>query len=153
MGKHNLWAAGFLLLLGIVATVESWRLVLGAVGKPGPGFFPFYLALGLSITSLGLVVRSLLEREVGRGFLLGSIDVMGARKVAWALLGLFLYAFAFEKIGFLLSTFVVMVFLLRAVAAFDWLLTLGSSVASAFLSYLLFKVWLQVQLPSGPWGL
>jgi hypothetical protein len=32
-------------------------------------------------------------------------------------------------------------------------LTLGGAIASAFLSYLLFKVWLQVQLPAGPWGL
>jgi hypothetical protein len=46
-----------------------------------------------------------------------------------------------------------MVFLFRAVAAFDWRLTLGGAIASALLSYLLFKVWLQVQLPAGPWGL
>jgi len=153
MSKNNLWAAGFLLLLGIAATVESWRLALGEVGKPGAGFFPFCLALGLALTSFALVVRSCLSRAVERGSRAGSLDARAIGKVAWVVSGLMLYAYAFEKIGFLLSTFLVMVFLLRAIAVFDWRWTLGSSIASAFLSYLLFKVWLHVQLPDGPWGL
>jgi putative tricarboxylic transport membrane protein len=153
MGRNDLWAAGFLLLLGIIATVESWRLVLGEVGKPGAGFFPFYLALGLTITSFALVVRSFIGWAVERGSSSGSIRAKAVGKIAWLVSGLILYAFAFEKIGFLLSTFLVMVFLLRAIAAFDWRLTLGGSIAIACLSYLLFKVWLQVQLPAGPWGL
>jgi len=153
MTKNNLWAAGFLLLLGIVATVESWRLVLGGVGRPGAGFFPFYLALGLTITSFALVVRSFVSRETERGSPPGPINARAVGKVVWLVAGLILYAFAFEKIGFLLATFLVMVFLLRAIAAFAWRLTLGGSIATAFLSYLLFKVWLQVQLPAGPWGL
>jgi hypothetical protein len=150
---RNLWAAGFLLLLGIAGTVESWRLVLGEFGKPGAGFFPFYLALGLLITSLALVGQSVLGREVERGSSLGSSGAKGAWKVVSALLGLFLYAFVFEMIGFLLSTFFLIVFFLRTVAAIHWPLTLGGSLAGALLSYLLFKVWLQVQLPAGPWGL
>jgi putative tricarboxylic transport membrane protein len=153
MGKSDLWAAGFLLLLSVAATVESWRLVLGEVGKPGAGFFPFYLALGLAVTSFALVVRSVLSWAAEKGSAPGFIDARALGKVAWVVSGLILYAYVFEKIGFLLSTFLVMVFLFRAVAAFDWRLTLGGAIASAFLSYLLFKVWLQVQLPAGPWGL
>jgi putative tricarboxylic transport membrane protein len=153
VAKRDLWAAGFLLLLGVVATVESWRLVVGEVGKPGAGFFPFYLALGLALTSFALVVRSFLSRAAEKGSAPGPIDARAIGKIAWIMSGLFFYAYAFEKIGFLLSTFLVMVFLFRAVAAFDWRLTLGGASASAFLSYLLFKVWLQVQLPAGPWGL
>jgi putative tricarboxylic transport membrane protein len=152
MGKSDLWAAGFLLLLGVAATVESWRLVLGEVGRPGAGFFPFYLALGLAITAFALVVRSFLS-SVAKRSAPGAIEARALGKVAWIVSGLILYAYVFEKIGFLLSTFLVMVFLFRAVAAFDWRLTLGGALASAFLSYLLFKVWLQVQLPAGPWGL
>ena len=153
MGKNDRWAAGFLLLLGIAATVESWRLALGEVGKPGAGFFPFCLALGLALTSFALVVRSCLSRAVGSGSRAGSLDARAIGKVAWVVSGLMLYAYVFEKIGFLLSTFLVMVFLLRAVASSDWRLTLGGSIATAFLTYLVFKVWLQVQLPAGPWGL
>jgi len=153
VGKNDRWAAGFLLLLGVVATVESWRLVIGEVGKPGPGFFPFYLSLGLAVSSFALVVRSFLGWSVERGSSPGTIDAKAVGKVAWLVSGLILYAYAFEKIGFLLSTFFVMVFLLRAFAAFDWRLTLGGSIATAFLTYLVFKVWLQVQLPAGPWGL
>jgi putative tricarboxylic transport membrane protein len=152
MGKSDLWAAGFLLLLSVAASVESWRLVLGEVGKPGAGFFPFYLALGLALTSFALVVRSFLSMAE-KGSAPGFIDARALGKVAWVVSGLILYAYVFEKIGFLLATFLLMVFLFRAVAAFDWRLTLGGAIASAFFSYLLFKVWLQVQLPAGPWGL
>lgn len=153
MSKHENWTAGFLLLLGIAAAVESWRLVLGEVGKPGAGFFPFYLALGLALTSFALVVQSFLSRAVERASRSVSLDARAIGKVAWVVSGLMLYAYGFEKIGFLLSTFLVMVFLLRAVAASDWRLAIGGAAASALLSYLLFKVWLQVQLPAGPWGL
>ena len=152
MGKSDLWAAGFLLLLAVAATVESWRLVLGDVGRPGAGFFPFYLALGLAVTSLALVLRSFLS-PVAKRSAQGAIEARVLGKVVWVVSGLILYAYVFEKLGFLLSTFLVMVFLFRAVAAFDWRLTLGGALASALLSYLLFKVWLQVQLPAGPWGL
>lgn len=152
MGKSDLWAAVFLLLLGVAATVESWRLVLGEVGRPGAGFFPFYLALGLAITSLALVLRSFLS-SIAKRSAPAAIEARALGKVAWVVSGLILYAYVFEKLGFLLSTFLVMVFLFRAVAAFDWRLTLGGALASAFLCYLLFKVWLQVQLPAGPWGL
>ncbi|HEY7553209.1 MAG TPA: tripartite tricarboxylate transporter TctB family protein [Candidatus Binatia bacterium] len=153
MRRNDLWAAGFLLLLGFLATLESWRLVLGEVGKPGAGFFPFYLALGLTITSFALVVRSFVGRAAERGSSPGPLDAKAVGKIVWLVSGLILYAFAFEKIGFLLSTFLVMVFLLRAIAAFAWRLTLGGSIAIAFLAYLVFKIWLQVQLPAGPWGL
>jgi putative tricarboxylic transport membrane protein len=152
MGKSDLWAAGFLLLLAVAATVESWRLVLGDVGRPGAGFFPFYLALGLAVTSLALVLQSFLS-PVAKQSAPGAIEARALAKVAWVVSGLILYAYVFEKLGFLLSTFLVMVFLFRAVAAFDWRLTLGGALACALLSYLLFKVWLQVQLPAGPWGL
>ena len=150
---RNLWAAGFLLLLGVAGTVESWRLALGDFGKPGAGFFPFYLALGLLITSLALIVQSLLARNTEIKSSPGSSGAKEAWKVVWALLGLFLYAFVFEKTGFLLSTFSLMVFYFRTVAAFGWLLTLGGALATALLSHLIFKVWLEVQLPAGPWGL
>jgi putative tricarboxylic transport membrane protein len=153
MARNDLWAPGFLLLLGVVAALESWRLVLGEVGKPGAGFFPFYLAVGLTITSFALVVRSFVDRAAKRKPSPGSLDAKAVGKIVWLVSGLILYAFVFERIGFLLSTFLVMVFLLRAIAAFAWHLTLGGSIAIAFLSYLVFKIWLQVQLPAGPWGL
>ena len=82
MGKSDLWAAGFLLLLSVAATVESWRLVLGEVGKPGadfsllsgPGFSRHLLRTG------GAVVFSWAAEK---GSAPGFIDARALGKVAW----------------------------------------------------------------------
>jgi hypothetical protein len=153
MRRRDLWAAGFLLFFGLVATVESWRLNIGAVGRPGPGFFPFYLALGLSIVGLALLVQPLLIRQADDKAAQASKKPAATWKIAWILVGLVLYAYTFETIGFLLATFCLMIFLFRAVDPLSWPFTIGGSIASSLLTYWIFKMWLQVQLPAGPWGL
>jgi hypothetical protein len=153
MRKRELWSAAILSLFGLIAVWESLRLSLGEAGRPGPGFFPFYLALGFCIVSLALLVQALLAWNRNDKLPEGSMEPRGTWKVAWILLALFLYAFAFEAVGFLLATFFIMLFLFRAVESLGWPSAIGGSVASSLLSYVMFKWWLQVQLPAGPWGL
>jgi len=153
MRKRDLWAAGFLLFLGLVATVESWRLSIGEVGKPGPGFFPFYLASGFSIVCLALLAEPLLRRKSDGRPSEAQPGPGETWKIVCILAGLFLYAYAFETIGFLLATFFIMLFLFRAVDPLRWPFAIGGSIASSLLTYAIFKLWLQVQLPAGPWGL
>ncbi|MEK7879055.1 MAG: tripartite tricarboxylate transporter TctB family protein, partial [candidate division NC10 bacterium] len=58
MRRRDLWAAGVLLAFGLAGTVEAWRLPVGEAGRPGPGFFPFWLAVAFTIATLALFVLS-----------------------------------------------------------------------------------------------
>ena len=149
MRRRDRWAAGVLLGFGLAAIVEARRLPVGEPGQPGPGFFPFWLAVAFTIAALALFVLSFRARP--------SIAPAGEpprwRALVLTSLSLLGYAMALEPLGFLLATFLLMLLLFRAVEPLGWPAAVGGSLATSLLACALFKVWLQVQLPAGPWGL
>lgn len=149
MMRRDPWAAGVLLCFGLAAIVEARRLAVGEAGQPGPGFFPFWLAVAFTLVTAALFVLSFRSRQ--------EVESV-SEPVRWRPLGLtFLsllgYALALEPLGFLLATFLLMLVLFRSVEPLGWPAAVGGSLATSLLAYALFKVWLQVQLPAGPWGL
>lgn len=152
MRKSDLWSAGVLLLFGLLAAFEARQLTVGEPGKPGPGFFPFFLAVALSLVTLALVVRSVLNPEKREAVRQESPVPLQWGKVAWTLVGLFAYAFLLEPLGFPLATVLLMFFLFRAVDPLSWAGAVGGSLATSLLTYALFKFGLGVRLPPGPWG-
>ncbi len=153
MRRYETWAAAFLFLVGLLATLEARKLNLGEFGRPGPGFFPFYLALVFSLVSLALIRRSLRPAASEQVAPRVSAKTLRPQKVVATLLGLIVYAFALEWLGFLLATFILMLFLFKAVDPLAWPAAIGGSLATALLSYVVFKMWLQVSLPAGLLGL
>lgn len=150
--RDELCAASILLLLGLGGTVEALKLTVGKPASPGPGFFPFFLALALSLTSLALVLRSLglLERKEATTESSGALP--RREKVAWTFFGLFVYAFVLEGLGFIPATFLLLLLLFRIIDPIGWPAAIGGSLATSLLTYLLFSSWLQVRLPPGPWA-
>ena len=147
MRRRDRWAAGVLLGFGLAAIVEARRLAVGGPSRPGPGFFPFWLAVAFTIAALALFVLSFRAQPIAsagepprwRALVLTSLSLLG-------------YAMALEPLGFLLATFLLMLVLFRSVEPLAWPAAVGGSLATSLLAYALFKVWLQVQLPAGPWG-
>lgn len=62
------------------------------------------------------------------------------------------YAFLLEKAGFVVSTFLLLFVLFKAVEHQGWRLAVGGSLAVAIASYAIFDRWLMLQLPKGFWG-
>jgi putative tricarboxylic transport membrane protein len=153
MRRYQTWAAALLFFVGLLATLEARKLNIGEFGRPGPGFFPFYLALAFSIVSLALIVRSLRAAASEEVTPQVSAQTPRAEKVVATVLGLIVYAFALEWLGFLFSTFTLMLFLFKAVDPLAWPAAIGGSLATSLLSYVVFKMWLQVSLPAGLLGL
>ena len=123
------------------------------LNRPGPGFFPFYLALAFSLVSLALIFHSLRPPASEQAAPQVSAKTARVEKVVATLLGLIIYAFALEWLGFLFSTFILMLFLFKAVDPLAWPAAIGGSLATSLLSYVVFKIWLQVSLPTGLLGL
>lgn len=68
------------------------------------------------------------------------------------MVALCVYALALEPLGFVAATFALLLFFFKALERQRWLVALASSLTTALLTYLVFKVWLNVQLPAAPWG-
>ena len=142
-------AAAVLLAFGVGGVVATRRLTIGDPGHPGPGFFPFWLALALCVVALVL----LLDRSPAAP---RPVPVAAERlrhgKVMLALAASAAYAFALESLGFLLATFLFLLLLLGAIESRRWSSSIATSAATAAACHLVFKVWLAVPLPAGPWG-
>jgi hypothetical protein len=135
-------------VLAVAAAGKAWQLPLGTVTAPGAGFFPFLLAVALALVALAIAVRALRRPappSAGAG-------PPGRLKLIAVTIALFVYVALLERLGFVTSTFLLMLVLLRAVQTYRWPAAVGGSAAAAVLAHLLFRVWLGVRLPSGPWG-
>ena len=149
MRRRDLGAAAVLLAFGLFALTRARSLRFGSIAAPGPGFFPLCLAAVLSLVSLGLLISALREP----GAVTASAASAGGRlKVIGTLGGLLVYALVLEPLGFLLATFALLLFFFTALQRQRWFVALGGSVATALATYLVFKVWLGVNLPSGLWS-
>jgi len=139
-----------LLLAGFVA-VESLRLRYYTSLGPGPGFFPFWLAVILG----GLAVVMLLQAGLGRPDPMpadfsasrGGYLRMGAVVAAMVATTLVL-----EPLGFCLTMLAVYLFLLLTLGRQRALVVALVALGGSFGVYHLFVRWLHVPLPRGLLG-
>jgi hypothetical protein len=144
MTKKECFEGIIWLALSLFLGVKAVLLDLGTLSSPGPGFMPFLVALFLFTLSLILMfqmVRSQKERRAQKLDLTWS-----AFSIAFSI---GIYILFFKKVGFLLTTFMLMVFLFRMMGTKKWMWILSGSLFVTFLSYLLFGVALKLNLPAG----
>jgi putative tricarboxylic transport membrane protein len=136
------------LVFGVIVSIESHRLGLGTLNRPGPGFLFFWVGILLSIMSLIILMRTWMttkEAEDG-GLASGKKNIV---KIILVLISLFLYALLMERLGFVVVTLLLFIFLLGIVEKKRWGFT---SLAVTAAAYLLFDTALHSQLPKGLLG-
>jgi putative tricarboxylic transport membrane protein len=144
------WAAAALTAFGIAAVVGARTLPFGSVTRPGAGFFPMCLAVALTLVSGAVLLASSGHAAADPA----AASPPGAHRVraALTLAALLVYAFALEPLGFGLCTFVLIAFLFRVIEPQPWSVALGGAAVTVIASHVLFRIWLGVRLPLGPWG-
>jgi putative tricarboxylic transport membrane protein len=144
----------FWLIIGVYTAVRAYRLGLGKLRDPGPGFIFFLAALLLVILStidLGMTfIRKLKIDKDKRDEPIWS----GVRwqKVLLVLGGLSIYIYVLNFLGFLLSAFILMVFLFKSVEPTKWWIAIVCSLGTILFSYGIFQLWLKVPFPTGVLG-
>ncbi len=128
---------------GIVLAVFSWQLDLGNWRMPGPGAWPFLLAITLSLIGGWLVFRPQPQAE--------GTPASSPRWGKWALaLGtLFCYVLILEPLGYIVTTLLLLFVQLRWVEDRSWTTSLLTATLAAVISFLIFGLWLKVLLPPG----
>ena len=138
----------FWVALGTLVCYAATRLGLGSVTEPGSGFIFFWSGLILVILSCIVVAESLSSTEES----VQDIPEMNWLKIALVLLSLVLYAFFLERLGFVLTTFVLLSFLLGWIERTSWARSLGVASAAALGTFVIFELWLKIRLPKGIFG-
>ena len=141
----------FWFLFSVFVSIESYRLGLGTLHQPGPGFLSFWTSVAMGIISIGVLARAWTPMEAGerKSPIFGKENLL---KITFVLLSLFLYAFFMEVLGFIPVTLLLFIFLLGMIERKKWRLTIFVSIVVTGISFLLFEVWLKAQLPKGLLG-
>ena len=150
MGKPDQASSICWLGLGLAVIYASHRLGLGTLTNPGPGFLPFWSGVILCGLSALVFFQGRLTQRAGGGGPLSQLWAgMAWPKPVYVVIALFAYVMIFAHLGFLLCTTVLLIFLFKAIEPETWLRAIVGAVLAAGVSYVLFGVWLQVQLPRG----
>ena len=139
----------FWIAIGIYVAIHAYQLGLGQFHSPGPGFIFFLAALFLIILG-GIDLGGTLIQRMEKGKEEGSIW-LGVRwkKILLVLVILFAYNYFLSYLGFSLSTFLLMLFLLKVVEPTQWWVAILGSTATTLITYQVFKIWLEVPFPKG----
>ena len=151
MGKADRISGFFWLVFALITIFKSYRLGLGKVVEPGPGFLFFWAGIVLAIMSL-LIIISTFDKKTARALDKPVLGEISFRKIILVLAAVFLYALLLETLGFILVTVLLFIFILGVVEKKGWFFTVLSSFIVTSAAYLVFKTWLQTQLPAGVLG-
>jgi putative tricarboxylic transport membrane protein len=138
----------FWLAIAIFAAAQGLSLKLGSLQRPGPGFFPFWGGVVLGLLSIVLVVRALTEPATAAERVRLRLESSKPVVALGTVLG---YLLLLETLGFVAITFLLLLLLFRLERR-AWAFSVASAVGGALASYALFQLWLQTQLPAGPFG-
>ena len=139
----------FWLALGLVSMYGAVQLGLGTLREPGSGFLAFLAGCFISLIALGIFLKSfILWRVVRLDFASLWMEANWRRP---AVIGLLVLGFilALERLGFILSGFLLLLVLFRVVEKFSWKKALIIPALTLGFAYLLFNVFLKATLPRG----
>jgi hypothetical protein len=152
MNRRDLLAGLFWLGISVFVVSQSVKSDLGSLRTPGPGFLPFWSAVILGTLSIILIVTTSLRKK-WEGKLVDLWRGLDWVRVIWVLFSLFLYPILLPITGYLITTFVLIAFLLCIGVRSKLWIDVASALAITVISYVIFYTLLDVKFPKGIFGL
>ena len=138
----------FWLALSIVICAMALRLGIGSVQTPGPGFLLLWSGILLAI--LAIILRLLdYSKKKDRGRTIDLWKGLKWHKVISIPISMFIYIILLPRIGYLMMTFGLLVFLFSIVERSKLWIQVVFAFITVMATYIIFYVWLDVQLPKG----
>lgn len=145
----NVWSTASWLAFSLYVCLESLRIGIGRPSDPGPGFIFFWSGLVLAALAVLGPLRACVSHR--------DRETTAPRQTNWsqillALVVLGLYALFIERIGFLLTTAVMMGLIVRLAGEHRWSRIVTFALGATLGAYAILQVWLQTRLPPGLLG-
>ncbi len=146
MKKYDRISTVFWFIVGGYCLSQGQGLHLGTLKEPGSGFLVFWAGAVLCLLAAMTFIGTFRRKEEG-----SESPWEGAQwqKPLLVLMVGVVYVLCFPWLGFLLSTFLLMLFLFKYAGVRRWTHVLFASLLSVSCSWFLFYVGLQVQFPQG----
>ena len=127
-------------------TWQGHQLGLGRLHNPGSGFALFWLGLIMSCFAAAILFGSLTRSGPSLGDLWAGTRWPRVLTVVALLIA---YGLAFEAVGFVLSTFALLLALMLFVDPVRWPLAVVIAVTAPVGIWALVTKWLKIQMPAG----
>jgi putative tricarboxylic transport membrane protein len=150
MKKYDIISGIFWTGFGVVFVIGGIQQGLVRQGIPGPGSFPLIVGLISISLSLVVLVQALIKESAPSTKFFPQQNSL--RKLILALVGIIGYGLLLKSLGFAVTTFLFLLFVLALIGREKWVIALSFSLLTAVLSYLIFTA-LQVGLPKGILGI
>jgi putative tricarboxylic transport membrane protein len=140
---------GFWIFLGICICAQSIRHQVWSPAGPGSGFIPFLAGILIGVNGILLFVSERsndTERRPAKKF---WNDKAAMRKVLFLLGSLCMMALLMPILGFLLTSIIITILMIRVIESKKWITVIVISITSCLLIYSLFHFLLQIKLPKG----
>lgn len=129
--------------IGVAVMIGAIRLRLGTPSEPQPGFFPFVAGVILVVLCVILLLRAFSGRGEGA-------DPFGELwRPAILAIGLFTYSLLLDSMGYIITTIILSLVVLRVLDTKTWLKLVAISLILSIGTYFLFDRLLDVPLPRG----
>ncbi|MBE0602488.1 MAG: tripartite tricarboxylate transporter TctB family protein [Deltaproteobacteria bacterium] len=153
MRKTNVWMAVFLFIIGSICIFDAVRLGFkyDPTMGPGPGYLPFYLALGVMIGSAIIFYRGLkkLKAEGAGGPL---IPEGGLKPILWVLIPSTVMVTIIPILGLHISAMVYIIFYMKVVGKIELYKCFLVGILFPVALYIIFDRMFLIPLPMGMLG-
>ncbi|MBI1892753.1 MAG: tripartite tricarboxylate transporter TctB family protein [Candidatus Rokubacteria bacterium] len=148
MRKADVVCALCLLALGLLVVAEGLRLGIGW-GTDGPrsGFLPFWLGVGLGLSSLIVVWQVLAARGAATRRFVGPGKLVPVMKVLIPAVGMVVLT---QVLGLYVAGGLYMGAYMRWIGRHSWPLIVLLTVGIPVVTFLIFEKWFLVSMPKGP---
>ncbi len=152
MRKAEICVSLLFMLVGIIVIADSVRLgfMWGRTG-PASGFFPFYLGVGLVISSL-IVLFNVVTVYKKKGSGQPLIPPGAIKPILWVVIPSTVMVVLTELVGLHIAAAMFLGFYMRVVGKIGWTTTLLVSIISPLSLYITFDKLFLIPLPAGLWG-
>lgn len=159
--KWERYFAASILIFSLIYTWKSLSLRVGTLAAPGPGFLPLVVGTASSVIATIILINSYIVMNRGKinrakeetptkmeksG---ETLTKENKAKIILFAIGVIIYISFLKTLGYLISTFCLMLYLLRVMRVEGWWRPVVLSVVCSVIAYVVFAVWLKVPLPKG----
>jgi putative tricarboxylic transport membrane protein len=133
--------------ISIIVCLESAKVGIGNFQFPGSGFFPFWLGVILSILAITLTISKPSQKEGTK--ITDLRKETGWFRIILVLTSILAYIIILNKIGYILATIGLMIILFNIGERKKIWVKIVMAIIIVLTSYVIFCLWLEVQLPRG----
>lgn len=153
MRKADIVVSLLFIFVGILVVVDSVRLgfMWGRTG-PASGFFPFYLGVGLVISSLFVFSNAIIRyrKEGSSGKPLMPPEAL--KPILWVVIPSTAMVALSELVGLHIAAALFLAFYMRVVGKIGWVTTILVTLIAPLSLYVTFDKFFLIPLPAGLWG-